>query len=236
MLSDIGWIVQDPAVSIGHDERIPVRQVELVHVVAVRVVLYLGGEVDAEAHANRCLRARCQGLRQLNGHPLPAEIVIERASIHHNVLDGEAASQVGLDGHHNLIECHTGLVGVADGLIRAHLVSLVIEQHVYGVLCPCGCRPGCGRRQGCGSVFECWGWRIGGRERREGIGQGRRRSSGDQRLEWCGRGRRVGVGGDENQLRRIGLRVGGKRTGKRNQEEREECQSKGGLHRVFVFQ
>jgi hypothetical protein len=134
MLAYIGWIVQYPAIDIRHDKGIPVRQVKLVHVVAVGSGLELDRDIYAETHAESHLLPRVDRPRQVNRQPLSAEIVIELAAIHKDILEREAVSQVGFHGHDYFVERSAGLVGVVDRFIRSQLVTVIIEQHVHCVL------------------------------------------------------------------------------------------------------
>ena len=56
--------MQDPAVAVRNNEWIPIRQIDLIHIIAIGMFFDLGRDVDAEAHGERHLCTGRKCLRQ----------------------------------------------------------------------------------------------------------------------------------------------------------------------------
>ena len=231
MLAHAARLVQHPTLPqhIGHHERVPIRQVDLVHIVAIRVFLDLGGQRDAEAHAQRgmCARRKRLPVREIDRQPLPVQVVPERTAIPHNVLEHKAAAQVGLDRQDELPKRHAGLVGVADRLVHAQLIIVIIEQGIQGVLRPGGGGRRRGRDERGGSKFKGRGRRVGGRLRRKGGSEGWRIGPHTDWLEGRRRGGRVWGGGHQHQRRGCAERRR-KRAGSQQQASQQADHKSGG--------
>src|SRR6266498_885112 len=136
IFAQIGWVMEEPPVAVRNNERIPIRQVDLIYIKAIRMILDLNRDLNAEAHRDCGLRTRIERLRQMDSQPMPAEIIGEWIPIEQHVLDAESASQIWLGRHYQFVERYACLIGVADRLVRTELMTGIIKQSIDCVLSP----------------------------------------------------------------------------------------------------
>ena len=59
--------MKNPSVAVGNDERIPIREIDLVHIKAIRMIFDFHGDVDPKAHGEGERSIRRERLWQMYG-------------------------------------------------------------------------------------------------------------------------------------------------------------------------
>src|SRR5687768_8013730 len=97
-------VMQNPAVPIRDNEGIPVRQVDLIHVITIGMLFCFWWNGYSEAHGENRLGIRRERLRQVDGESLPAQVIIKGIAVQQNIFKRKITFEIWFHSQHKFIE------------------------------------------------------------------------------------------------------------------------------------